>query len=101
MILVRMFGPHWKSTVAGYLSSTMGICGPTTAYFASLPHPNGWQVGVPGIATLVSGICRVWVGQLMKDAGVTDAILPGQTVAQIVPSHEVPDAAGARVVIEK
>jgi hypothetical protein len=100
-LLIKLFGPHWKSTVAGYLAAMMGFCGPLTAYFAGLAHPHDWQVAVPGIITLVSGVGRAWVGILMKDAGVTEAILAGETIPKMVPSHEEPDAEGAKVVIEK
>lgn len=58
----------WKTTTAGVLSFIMATTGPLTAYFALIHSPSAWQAQVPGVLTLVAGLCRAWVGVISKDA---------------------------------
>jgi hypothetical protein len=48
--------------------------------------------------TLIAALCAAYLGALMKDAGTQLAILQGETEPKGVPSHEVPDQPGTKVV---
>jgi hypothetical protein len=86
---------NWKSTASSILTATLF----TSAAFLA-----------PPMNTLVSGkiilwigafqiIGKIWIGLLTQDAGSTMAVLPGDPTPQVVPSHEIPNVAAAKVVL--
>jgi hypothetical protein len=45
----------------------MATAGPVSAYFAIIKSPKAWQAAVPGAMTLVSSLCRAWIGVIQQD----------------------------------
>jgi len=70
----------WKTSTVGVLSFAIALI---IAYTAL---PKGATASVVALALL-----RAAVGFLQKDAGVTQAIVPGKSEPQTVDSHETPD----------
>jgi len=83
-----------KTTLAGYLTAGMAIC----AGLLSVPQllPQKYVAVIGGILTVL----RVTVGHLQQDAGTTQAIVSGNALPSIVPSHELPDNPAAVPVSE-
>lgn len=76
---------HWKTTVQSWLTVIIGLP-PALSAFDNLMPPK-----VAIIISVSAAIAKVVLGQFQQDAGVSLAVLPGQTTPQAVPSHEVPN----------
>jgi hypothetical protein len=71
---------HWKTTVMGLIGAAIAVLmGITT-----VPAGSKW------IAYALAGLSAL-LGSIQKDAGTTEALMPGSLTPQAVPSHEDPD----------
>jgi len=88
---------HWKSTVSGILTTTLA----TSAAFLAPPL----NALVPPKVILWIGaaqiIGKIWIAAITKDAGTTEAVVPGSPIPVSVPSHEVPDSPLAKAVLHE
>lgn len=87
----KLFGPNWKTTFSALCSFLMMTGLFITGYIGTLPQQSPWELKVSAVCTFAVGLLKVWIGLLMYDAGSVQAIVPGSSTPQAVPSHEVPD----------
>jgi hypothetical protein len=87
-----------KTTLSGIMSFLMV----TGAYLAgySVLHASPLWTKIGTVASFSSGLAKVWIGLISQDRGTQLAVLPGESTPQMVPSHEQPDAPGAKPVPE-
>lgn len=76
------------TTINGYLSAALA--------FGAALAPFYPRFAAAFLA--ITGALKIAIGTLQKDAGQEKAIPPGGGDAVMVPSHEVPDQLGAKVV---
>jgi hypothetical protein len=79
-----------KTSLSGILSFLM-VTGGYLAGWA-VQHQSPFWIKVGAGASFVSGLSKVYIGLISKDAGTQLATVPGSDTPQAVPSHEVPDA---------
>ena len=93
----KIFGPNWKTTFSALCSFFMitGIF--ISGYLATVPNPTAWETKLSVACTFAIGLFKVWIGFLQIDAGSIEALVPGSSTPQSVPSHEVPDQPGVKV----
>ena len=76
---------NWRTSLSGFLSFIIA----TGAVFTAMP-PNWLNPKYSAGLTIAVGLAKAWVGMISKDAGTTEAIVPGQGV-KVVESHETPN----------
>jgi hypothetical protein len=94
----KLFGPNWKTTFSSLCSFLMITGVFISGYLQTVVHPAPWEVRVSTACTFAVALLKVWIGFLMYDAGSVQAIVPGSSTPQSVPSHEVPDSPTARPI---
>ena len=95
-LLIKWFGPNWKSSVGGILSFVFVTLSAVSAWLATLPSGTHKAAWITSGISLLSGLCRVWIALITIDAGTTQALTPQSPFVPVpVPSHEVPDSPAA------
>jgi hypothetical protein len=92
----KLFGPNWKTSCSAICSFLMITGVFVSGYISSVTNPASWEVKLAAGCTFLVGLLKVWIGFLMYDAGSVQAMVPGSSTPQTVPSHEVPDNPSAQ-----
>ena len=87
----KLFGPNWKTTFSSICSFLMMTGLFVTGYIGTLTAAAPWELKLSAVCTFAVGLLKVWIGFLQYDAGSVQAIVPGSSTPQAVPSHETPD----------
>ena len=76
---------NWRTSLSGFLSFVIA----TAAVFTALP-PAWLNPKYSAALTIASGLAKAWVGLISKDAGTTEALVPGKGIESVA-SHETPN----------
>lgn len=66
-LLVKIYGPNWKTSLNGDLAAAIWVC----TFLSSLTVAKGWPtwaLAIPGTAGSIAAVLRLLVGRLQKDA---------------------------------
>lgn len=96
-LMVKIFGPNWKTSVNGALSFFTTLCGFVTIYIVITPSAPKWIAYIVSGAAFISAFSRYYVGTKQVDAG--KVLVHGEDGPVSVPAHETPDIKGAKPVI--
>jgi hypothetical protein len=95
-LLVKIYGPDWKTSLNGDLAFIIWFCTLLSGVTITANWPH-WVIAIPGTAGTIAAIGRAIVGRKQTDAG--KVVIHGEDGHEIVPSHEVPDVKGDKPVI--